>query len=497
MKKFIPLVALLGLSLTATGCVGDDAKKLNISENIKEFTTSVNNYSLFNDSKVSPTLNKYKLNILQANGDVFPIESVNNTDNTQNIEQNTTEEFIDNTNNREEDLDIEFDPSNDNLDEDFLFDGEENLNEEENTKQQISNDVINSIENELINDTLEIPENIDEGMAVTPLDSLSTLYHLTNDIEQYSEQYLKLKNDLEDAISETERIMAKIRSKEITLTAEQKMMITNQSQQLKQLAQQLNKTTNILNFQLSEINELLNNNDVNALPFKYYVVLNSIINGNDMLANGLATIYMINQLANANNLIASPYGRIMYGFKRNGEPVKTLEYEIIDGKLVEKSNQTDNTQNENNEEVNAKVDENQNESKLKSNIDTYQTNYHNIDSFFNTAMLDNQFMFGGNGMGAGFYGAYAPYVNNNLNPVANNNAGNNNAEQPSTKDKKKFTKNIDTYRTSATPTLSMRIKKFKDNFRRKKPKATNPIYRYSNDDSVAETEQPTNTINIK
>ncbi len=200
--------------------------------------------------------------------------------------------------------------------------------------------------------------------------------------------------------------------------------------------------------------------------------------------------------------------------------------------LANTNQSTNNTNDLDNTNRRSNIDTYQN-NRLKANIDTYQnTNRHNIDSFFNTALLDNEFMYGNNGYGYGYmnpnimqYQNYENinrnnhYYNQNQNFNQNNNQNNNtdnlsnsntinenlnnnqNNDENTTNSvdnnqttqqkqprRKKFQKNIDTYRDENTPTLKSKFEKFKQSvkgfFSKVNPndKAKNPIYRFTPDD---------------
>ena len=163
------------------------------------------------------------------------------------------------------------------------------------------------------------------------------------------------------------------------------------------------------------------------------------------------------------------------------------------GKEIENQNNEENSSNDNLmtlEENDKKVNiDTYKETNLKSNIDTYGNTRQNIDTFFNTALLDNDFMFGGNnlanngmyGNNLGYGGMYGGYPNlyqyagyeqqnklaNQTNGVNNNlntpNVENQNSNQSTKKPKKKFKlkSNIDTYKDENTPDIKTKINNFK------------------------------------
>ena len=402
---------------------------------------------------------------------------------------------------------------------------------------------------------------------------ISTLYSLSSDIEDSCDEFCELKEEIVDAIIETQNLISKLQLKEIELTAEQKIFLSEQSEQLKNLGRRLSAVTRELSLSLADISTFTqkNVNDIDSLSLKYLIVLDNLINGNELLENGLQSLNMINSLFDINsNIEPNNRGRILYGFRRNKELPIIKDYLIKeDGQIVEnnssnsnedkeenkinsdeESNSTtqmnsknpdtlinDNIQNPNNVDdlntiQNAQTTRNSklnnvdtyNNRHFNSNIDTYGNNFKNTDTFFNTALLDNEFLYGRSGYPyANNYMYNNPYgmnyynQNNVLNPNVNNannqnnatdsvnngNATHNSAQQESEKTNEKFNKlqkNIDTYKDANTPSLKSKFNKFKQsvsNFFAKfsvpkhKGQYENPIYKYNNVDSKNnESKQP-------
>ena len=370
---------------------------------------------------------------------------------------------------------------------------------------------------------------------VEPKDTqISTLYSLSSDVDDCCEDFVTLKQNITNAILETQNLIDKVNKKEIELTNEQKMLITEQSSQLKDLGRQLARSTTELSISLSDLNNLmLNNGDLNTLSLKYLIVLDNLVNGNEMLENGLHSLNMINNLFNMDTTLPpNNRGRILYGFKHNNEEPIIKDY-LIDneGNIKENTNDSENiepseeSQENNNltEETNVEVKKEKSKIKnidtmqnnQKMNIDSYNNNNrHNVDSFFNTALLDNEFMYG-NGYGPmanggimygyGNNGYNQPYnenatanngqynegANTNRSVLNNNNTQNKEQNVGRAKNKKfKISKNVDSYKDVNTPTLTTRFGKIKNavsgffNKFHKKDKA-NPIYRFNpNDDEI-------------
>ncbi|MBQ8615515.1 MAG: hypothetical protein IJ415_03000, partial [Clostridia bacterium] len=365
-------------------------------------------------------------------------------------------------------------------------------------------------------------------------EKISTLYSLSNDIEDSCDDFCELKEEITNAIIETQNLIEKVQSKELELTKEQRMFITEQSMQLKNLGRQLSNITTELSFQLSDLNQIMtaNSDDIDTLNMKYLIVLDNLVNGNEMLQSSLSSLNLINQMFNAKSTLPpNNRGRILYGFQHNDNPPVLKDYYINEnGEIVDNSNNADSSQTGNNSLENQESD-NENtvevENDGKSNIDTYQNralrtnidSYYNIntprniDSFFNTALLDNEFMYGNGAYGYGgvngMYGPANPYMNNytnyehnntnnggdNLNNTQNReeNVQNENTSNETKKENKriKLKKNIDTYKDENEPDIKTKLGNIKNSItgfftKFNKPdlksdlddKIGNPVYRF-------------------
>lgn len=498
MKKILAVLSVVGIAAVLTGC--NNMKVDNFQTNIDEFKEHVSAYTDIGKIQSAKTnVGKYVLTSSLASENEDLLKQTDPILRVDEVEQ----------------------PAENEMDNEINFDESQETNPD----------------NELNQPKLEVGDveidqpSQDEQTEITPTDKqISTLYSLSSDIDDCCENFVTLKQNITDAILETQNLINKVNNKEVELTAEQKMLITEQSKQLKDLGRQLARTTTELSLSLSDLNSLmLNNGDLNTLSLKYLIVLDNLVNGNEMLENGLHSLQLINSMFNTTRpLPPNNTGRILYGFRRNNEDPVIKDYLIDENgnikentdENVNQDNQTENStteiSTEPKEEKGIKnIDTMQNSQKM--NIDSYNTNNrHNVDSFFNTALLDNEFMYG-NGYGYGpmangglMYGygdtGYnQPYNNGyaqNANQLRNNNNTNNgvfNADntqhneqtnnQNNKQKSKKFslTKNVDSYKDANTPTLSTRFGKIKNavsgffNKFHKKNKE-NPVYRFNPDD---------------
>ena len=552
-KKIIPILSVLTAGLLFGGCnfTIAETKQNNenkvLTENLTEFKTEFENankvsadnlnkiaYSKYRLSLVSPEIDnlagnydaddKPSFSLQQAEPNLYS-ETLLSDDNAilrQKMSDNADNLIASVDGDKVQSLDNSNDLTSDNLN------YNQNVNVE-NLGEQIK------IDTELKIDDNQSSENQVNDPTNNQTDEISTLYSLSEDVEGSCEQFCALKKSLSDAIVETQNLINKVQNKEIELTLEQRIYLTEQSKQLKSLGKQLSASTTELNIYLSDLNQLLSNADGNLdkINLKYLMVLDNLVNGNEMLENSLNSLNLINTMFNMRSsaLPESSRGRVLYGFQHNNEAPIIKDYYIDEnGKMkennveikeqqenVENSENDNNNQESNNEEETKKTNiDTYKNTKLNSNIDTYYgNNRHNIDSFFNTALLDNEFMYGGNGYGynnpmmygAGYNnmaypnGAYlnnqnlgapqnnAPVQTNNENTNTKNSVDNQDNTQnveKKTKRKKKINKNIDTYKNEDTPSVKEKLGRIKSNvsefFSKFRPKnddkVKNPVYRF-------------------
>ena len=478
MKKFLPILTLIGCSALFVGCDAMVNTKAN-GLNVKDFKESVNKYSLTKPENISKTVGAYNLEIVDNINNPSPLSDSKEPSVAKDILPTVNEKVESlktNTTNERVTDDTQTNNPNDDL---STNDSDTNIsNENTNLKNDVTNEQTSQI---------------------------STLYALTSDIDEKCDEFCQLKSKILDAIVESENLSNKIKNNEISLTREQRLFVNEQSAQLKNLSRQLSNATNELSFNLSDLSAIMkeNNQDLDALSLKYFIVLDNLINGNEMLENGLSSLNLINNMMqiNSKNIQPNNQNKILYGFQENNNEPILKEYTVndngeLEGKIIEnyKKENLENEQVSSKESKKTNIDTYQN-TKLASNIETYGNNRRNIDTFFNTALLDNDFMYGNNNGYGGMYGnpnlyQYQNYEQRNeFNSSNYNNQNNSNLpkkEDKSTKRKKrKLKSNIDTYRDENTPDIKTKMKNFKSsisNFFNKtnvapKNKITNPIYK--------------------
>lgn len=496
MKKILTILTTIGIASIVSGCSSMEIKKDRFVENFNDFHSNFNRFAKIEDASVvtQKALNKYAIT-LNSNANIDLVESTTSKQLAEDTQKNSSLE----TNQAKgiNDDKCDSDECNNSVNTDLKVEEplqaiEEISNQMDKVEPLIENEELVEHE-EIINPDDSVDETNEDDYEES--EEISTLYNLTADIDDSCDEFCELKKQITDAIIETEDLIERLQNKEIELTREQRMFINEQSLQLKNLGKQLSNITTELSISLSDLNQILTDNghNINDLNLKYLIVLDNLVNGNEMLQSGLSSINLINQMFNLQPAIAGNNpNRILYGFQNNNEPPVYKNYQLDEnGNLVEKEisedkMQSDTTVNNPTQNDEKKETDNQNIDSYKSNlletnIDGYYNNMNNIDSFFNTALLDNQFMYGNRG---GF-----PYYNNmyyGFNPNYNqggrtiNGVDDNKTteyieqekevsapkeKQPLAKKKIKLTKNIDTYKDANEPTLKEKFAKMKSFFK--------------------------------
>lgn len=461
MKKILPFLSLIGASVIITGCSNNLTNISNnnkTNKNIKEFCSTVNSIPLIENTIKASVKNKYNLSVDTPKTLELTEDNI--------VEENDIDESYDIENNSNENTEIE--------------------NETENNAEEI-------------NENLNNKESEEQKTENTENSDISTLYSISNDVENSCEDFCELKEEITEAITETERLIEKVETNQIELTREQRLYLSEQAMQLKNLGKQLSNTTTHLAFNLSDLKQVLNENntDINKLSLKYLIVLDNLVNSNEMLQTGLTSLNMMNQMLNNQN---NGQTRMIFGYKQNNNPPVLKDYSIdANGEITENKVQPEETKE------NLTIDT-YNKSGINANIDSYYSNNpKNIDSFFNTALLDNEFMYGNGGLYSGYGYGMNPYMsqyaqyekNQNYNATQGSVTDNNtqdmhqnsvdeDGEKLGNKERKKFNikKNIDTYRDENTPDLKSRFNNFKQTitkaFGKIDPKndIQHPIYKY-------------------
>ena len=322
---------------------------------------------------------------------------------------------------------------------------EENTNIEENINQENNNAENNEITNE--NDITEQKE-VETDISTTNYDYTA----VQND-------YLEIKSKLNEAI-ELSNKYKECNNDCFDLTEEEKQTLENNYEELNRLIEDLEDCNNNILCCLTN-GEYCEDDDDHEL---------SLINLERRLNAMQSAINQLNFLTGRNpniSFYSNPYSNI-YGYSYRFYPQENLD---------ETNEESENTDSQNNNDATTTSRKNiDTYVKLSkpSNLDTYGPKDRNIDTFFNTALLDenmfdynggygmnnygyvaNPYMYGGKINGYNFdsnNGYYNPNFNNNNqeknsneNTTSNNTLSIDSNDQIKEPKKIKFGKNIDTY----------------------------------------------------
>ena len=360
----------------------------------------------------------YKLNI----------DLTNNTDNsTQLDENNLNDTDIDNSSIEDETIDenITSDINNDNITAD--------INSDNNTDANISFSTTDSNGN-------EINLNNDE-----------TINYLNETLNQTNLEYEELKITLSNAIKDTMDYLDAYKNGEQTLTNEQKIYIKEQTNSIKFLAETLEDLSEDVICCIDGCEDC-DDEDFETSAGRYLTTINELESRINALNNAIASLQFINNIGNP---FFNP-NYIMYARYYNDQNNNTNENNDINGNTdliidddatmevddndLDNNQSTDSVENDQSTQDNAQSESNSSSETneeddkpttfgLKSNIDTYAPTKRNIDTFFNTALYNNEYMNGygygygmpygyGNGYGmpygAGFGQGYGRELNSNL-----------------------------------------------------------------------------------
>lgn len=283
------------------------------------------------------------------------------------------------------------------------------------------------------------------------LSNEEAINYLSENLDETVTQYEQLKTSLSNAIKDTMDYLDKCNNNEVELDNEQKLQIKERYNTIKYLAETLEDLSEDVMCCIDGCEE---DDDSDIAAGKYISAINSLEERIIMLQNAINELYQ--PLGHSYRFPSYIYG-FRYNYpnmddisttdditdstdKDNSEQSTDNELNIdnpdgqdsIDNELNSENEDTSNTQpvenSDNNsdsldnpEEVLEKTgsddkdgEDTANSDKpttfgLKSNIDTYgPSNKRNIDTFFNTALLDDRYGYGHNN---GYYGYGMPYGN--------------------------------------------------------------------------------------
>ena len=275
-----------------------------------------------------------------------------------------------------------------------------------------------------------------------PLTDNETLSYLDATLEEVSSEYNLLKDTLTKAIKDTMDYLDNAKENN-TLTNEQKIYLKEHTNSIKFLAETLEDLSEDVLCCIDGVD--CEKDDMKEITAKYLKTIDNLEDRINALQNSLNSLQLMNGISNPYFYATYNYppNHIVYGLrygKRDnshnsqiGENNQNDENSNNESDAENNQTSNDNADNEqsdtensadnqqqtqNNEDTNSnqhtdtnaqvgKDSEDYKTFNLKSNIDTYAPTRRNIDTFFNTALLDNEYGYGyGNG---GMYGYGMPY----------------------------------------------------------------------------------------
>lgn len=295
-------------------------------------------------------------------------------------------------------------------------------------------------QDDTINDSSNITFTItDEHGNQTELDNKQTLNYLNETLNQTNMEYENLKQVLVVAINDTMNYLENYRNNPQELTNEQKLYIKEHANSIKYLAETLENLSEevICTIDCKDCGDC---DDINETAGIYITTIQNLENRIQTLLNAINSLQLISTMGSG--LFNSPTFIPRYALYHITKDIKDEDIiqsnetdntdESIESDSLNSENTTENkdsyaTDTNLNIADNSTNDNNSNNKpttfNLKSNIDTYAPTKRNIDTFFNTALLDDQYMYNGGGYGYGMpYNGYGMYGGGLGNPYGGYNS---------------------------------------------------------------------------
>lgn len=283
----------------------------------------------------------------------------------------------------------------------------------------------------------------DDVGVETDLSNEETITYLNETLEQTNIEYEQLRQTLLVAIQDAMGNLEQYKNGETELTNEQKIYIKEHANSIKYLAEILEDLSEDIICCVDGCSDCDDEEEFNEATSKYISAINSLESRIEALQSSLHSLQFINGIANPyfyggyryspNHIIYERYYNkdddsnnaadddTAIQDEQNNEDISSNDDILSDAVEDEQSaedtniienNSSDENLNTNNEAtdntlaVENSADTDEDEEKpttfgLKSNIDTYAPTKRNIDTFFNTALANNEY----NNM----YGGYGPY----------------------------------------------------------------------------------------
>jgi len=426
MNKFLKVLTLAGLTTTLS-LTGFSMTNLKLNTNFKlntEIDTEASDYVGRKDEDTSlSSAESQNDEVVNQENSTIDENSANITPST--LEENNETEITPKTL-EETETDIEInDDENNNSTENFIPEDKTNNTDEDKSTENSNNS---------LEQTETFISEEDFNLIITSYD--------------------ELKEEIEELIEKSKNIADNSKNYQNLLSAEQKLNIQNKTDEINTLIMNVKENIKDITCTLTGDCEELND-EIKEYYFNEILRLNNKVNmlqsAMQMYSNPMFRFYQ------------SPYSNI-YGFSYYYSPNQDSQEDNTEDANLENASD-DNSQGE--DAIN------KNTFNLPNNLDTYGPTRRNIDTFFNTALLDNDNVFNGygpygynmpynnfayGGYGMNGFGEYntSNYINKNAvtenvqstTPLSVDSS--NNSNQPVLpeeigKKRPKFAKNIDTY----------------------------------------------------
>lgn len=441
MNKFLKILTIAGIA-SSLSFGAYKLTDLNLNNKNSYYEIAQEN-SVDNIENQPRTLEEYENNIVSDlnNESTDTTKELVNEENVKDETNNETIGELEIQTNKETENEL-VSETNETTNEQVVDENNSNLEENSSNEELIeeTNDVKDNNENS--ENTEEIENTVDNNEIDNSgdVEDDTTSYITEEQFNQILNNYNQIADDLNNLLENSKNLLESSNLDEFSLTKEQINTINHKTEEFNNLI--INIKENIKDINCNLTGDC--NNFDNSFKQHYFNQINMLNSKINMLQSAMASYNPYLQF------YSNPYSNI-YGYSYYYTP---------------------NIEDEESKEETTEVTDNNNEEKpstfnLPNNLDTYGPSKRNIDTFFNTALLDENGMYN-NGfmMPYGYnmpfnnfnYGMNYGYNNSNFlskNAVENNqneNLTSNPAPEEIGKQKRRFAKNIDTYNTKPTST---------------------------------------------
>lgn len=428
MNKYLKILMLSG---GLVGAIAPTAINMDKTKSYDDLGTIYEQVEKMQETLPRLSRINYKLNIdLDENIDSYKNETTDlNALQDETIENNTN---TDNNTATVETINTETD-NTENMANNTLSNNEiaNNDNNSSNNKN-----VDNANNENIANNSVITFTTTDNDGNETTLTKEETLTYLSETLNQTNIEYEQLKSTLSQAIKDTMDYLDAYKNGETTLTNEQKIYIKEHTNSIKFLAETLEDLSEDVLCCIDGCDNCDEEDEFEVTTSQYLSTINNLEERINALNNAIASLQFVNNIGN-------PFFFHNYAYRHNDSAIQDSETEINDtnnDNINDEKTDTNDTENnilevddENGDNTGEnttlsventqstqddKVIENNNSNTaddkpttfgLKSNVDTYAPTKRNIDTFFNTALYNNEYMNGnayGYGTPYGYGGGY-------------------------------------------------------------------------------------------